>query len=109
GEPVIVLQSDEGPWPPRFSADQTDFQWLEATDAEIDWKYSILNALRLPGVDAREAGFDNSISPVNEFRVVFNALFGSNLPLLPDRYYLSPDYDHMWSLVEYERPDPPVF
>ncbi|HEX2142024.1 MAG TPA: hypothetical protein VHK28_07095 [Candidatus Limnocylindria bacterium] len=109
GEPVIVLQSDEGPWPPRFSADQTDFQWLEATDAEIHWKYSILNALRLPGVDAREAGFDNSISPVNEFRVVFNALFGSNLPLLPDRYNLSPDYDHMWSLVEYERPDAPVF
>ncbi|HET6379411.1 MAG TPA: hypothetical protein VFH63_00035 [candidate division Zixibacteria bacterium] len=102
---VIVFQADEGAWPLRFGADQTDFQWLEATEQEIHWKYSIMNAIRAPGMDLEAAGFHERLSPVNEFRVVFNALFGSDLPILPDRVFLSPDYAHTWSFREYRRPD----
>jgi hypothetical protein len=102
---VIVFQADEGAWPPRFSADQREFDWLQATDREIRWKYSIMNAIRAPGADLEAAGFHERLSPVNEFRVVFNALFDADLPILPDRVILSPDYGRVWSFREYERPE----
>jgi hypothetical protein len=102
-EPIIILQSDEGPWPPGFTADQEDFQWLEATDEEIAWKFNILNAYRMPGVDLAAQGFTDRLSPVNAFRILFNAYFGADLDLLPNVTYLSPDYGHMYDLVEYPR------
>jgi hypothetical protein len=101
-DPVIVLQADEGPWPARFSHDEVHFNWLKATDAEIAQKFGILNAVHLPkGIDPREFGFTDHTSPVNEFRVVFNAVFGANLPMLPDMTYLSPDYARMYDFVRY--------
>jgi hypothetical protein len=103
-EPVIILQADEGPFPSRFASEERDFQWLEATPEELQQKFGILNAYHLPGVDLAELGFHERISPVNAFRIVFNAYFGADLPLLPDTVYLSPDYDHMYDFVEYERP-----
>ncbi len=102
-EPIIILQADEGPFPPRFREQGADFQWLEATDDEILWKFNVLTAYRLPGVDAEAEGFSDRISPVNAFRIVFNAYFDAGLELLPDVTYLSPDHDHMWSFVEYPR------
>jgi hypothetical protein len=103
-DPVIVLQTDEGPFPPRFARpNQANFQWLEATDEEIQWKFNILTAYRLPGVDAEAEGFYDEISPVNAFRIVFNAYFDAGLPLLSDVTRLSPDTDHMYDFVEYPR------
>lgn len=102
-EPVIVLQADEGPFPPRFAGNEHNFDWLAATPDEIQQKFGILNAFHLPGVDAAEVGVYERISPVNAFRIVFNAYFGADLPLLPDVTYLSPDYDHLYDFVEYER------
>ena len=102
-QPIIILQADEGPWPPGFTADQRDFQWLDATPQEIQQKMGILNAFHLPGVDAAEFGIYDRISPVNAFRIVFNAYFGADLPLLPDVSYLSPDYARMYDFREYPR------
>jgi hypothetical protein len=103
-EPVIVLQADEGPFPSRFANNEHAFKWLEATPDEIQQKYGILNAFHLPGVDPADLGVYDRISPVNAFRIVFNAYFGADLPLLPDTVYLTPDYDHLYDFVEYERP-----
>jgi hypothetical protein len=103
-DPVIVLQADEGPWPPAFSRNQKRFNWLEASPEQIQQKYGILNAVRLPGVDPADFGFTDHTSPVNEFRVVFNAMFDADLPLLPDVTYLSPDYANMYDFVEYPHP-----
>jgi hypothetical protein len=101
-DPIIVLQADEGPWPRAFSLNETGFQWLHASDALIAQKFGILNAVHLPnGVDPRDYGFDDRTSPVNEFRIVFNAMFGTHLPLLPNMTYLSPDYAHMYDFVPY--------
>ena len=98
-DPIIILQADEGPWPRTRS--QKNFQWLEASPEEIQQKFGILNAVRLPGVDPSAFGFNDRTSPVNEFRIVFNAYFDADLPLLPDVTYLSPDYDNMYDFVEY--------
>ena len=103
-EPIILLQTDEGPFPPRFAQPNSEnFQWLEATDEEIAWKFNILTAYRLPGVDDAAEGFTDRTSPVNAFRILFNAYFDAGLELLPDVTYLSPDHDHMFDLVEYPR------
>jgi hypothetical protein len=52
-------------------------------------------------VDPAEHGFTDDTSPVNEFRIVFNAVFDADLPLLPDTTYLSPDYAHVYDFVPY--------
>lgn len=102
-DPIIILAADEGPWPPGFRADQKGFPWLEASDEDIAWKFGILNAYRMPGVDLPAEGFHDRISPVNAFRILFNAYFGTDFELLPDVTYLSPDYDHWADFVEYPR------
>ncbi|HLO30299.1 MAG TPA: hypothetical protein VK249_14240, partial [Anaerolineales bacterium] len=68
--PVIILQGDEGPYSPHNFIQQL----------------KILNAYYLP--KGSEALYP-SISPVNSFRVVFNAYFGAGLPLLEDKSYYS--------------------
>ena len=104
-DPVIILQADEGPYPPRFARERGSFDWLgDATPEEILQKYGILNAMRLPGVDADAAGVHDRMSPVNTFRIVFNEFFDADLPLLPDRVYLTPNYDRMYDYTEYDRP-----
>jgi hypothetical protein len=103
-DPIIILQTDEGPFPPRFARPNMDnFPWLEATDDEIQWKFAVLTAYRMPGVDMAAQGFTDRTSPVNAFRILFNAYFGAGLELLPDVTYLSPDTDHMFEFVEYDR------
>jgi hypothetical protein len=45
-----------------------------------------LNAIHLP---TGETGLYPGITPVNTFRVVFNQVFGAELPLLEDRVLFS--------------------
>ncbi|HEY8179763.1 MAG TPA: hypothetical protein VIH33_05125, partial [Candidatus Limnocylindria bacterium] len=104
-DPVIILQADEGPFPAAFQANERGFQWLDASPREIQQKFGILNAVRLPGVDPATFGFNDESSPVNQFRMVFNAYFGADLPLLPNETFLSPDYARMWDFVRYPHPD----
>jgi hypothetical protein len=77
--PVIILQSDHG------SGLRLSTHSLEQTD--LHERMSILNAYYLPGPGGQ--ALYRSISPVNSFRVVFNAYFGAGLDLLPDRSYFS--------------------
>jgi sulfatase-like protein len=102
-EPVIVIQADEGPFPPEFDEDQRDFQWLNADADQIQRKFGILNALYLPGVDPASVGLNQRSSPVNALRYVLNAYFDAGLPLLPDTTYLSPDYPRIYDFVEVHR------
>ena len=77
--PVILLQSDHG------AGSRLDYHDLDATD--MTERMGILHALHLP----ERAAFAPypGISPVNSFRVIFNACFGASLPLLEDRAYFS--------------------
>lgn len=97
---VIVLQADEGPFPARYNADEWGFDWRDATDAELEEKFGILFAMRVPGADLAAEGFHDALTPVNAFRIVFNARFGTDLELLPDRTWTHPDLDHFYDLVE---------
>lgn len=97
---VIMLQADEGPFPARYRADEWGFQWQEASDAELEEKFGILYAMRVPGADLESAGFHDAITPVNTFRIIFNARFGTDLPLLPDRVLAHENLSHFYDFFD---------
>ena len=97
---VIMLQGDEGPFPARYRADEWGFEWRQASDDELEEKFGILYAMRVPDVDLEAAGFHDTITPVNTFRLIFNARFGTDLPLLPDRSWAHEDLYHFYDFFE---------
>jgi hypothetical protein len=98
--PIIILAADEGPWPKGYRHDERGFDWTTASPEALKQKFGILNAVYLPDQDAEEAGFYRGISLVNEFRVLFNAEFGLDLPLLPDRNYIWPDQSNIYDFID---------
>ena len=77
--PVIILQSDHGPGSELF--------WEDPDRTNMYERMSILNAYYLP--EKGKEMLYPSITPVNSFRVVFNALFDADLELLEDRNYFA--------------------
>lgn len=68
--PIIFIQGDHG-----------------AILADRQERMQILSAYYIPG--AAPDAFYPELSPVNSFRLAFNAAFGGALPLLPDASYFS--------------------
>lgn len=86
-DPIIVLQSDEGPGPVGWSRRVPGkYDWTKAPQQVLEEKFRILNAYYLPGIS--DPGLYPTIGPANSFRLVFNAYFGARLPQLPDRSYV---------------------
>jgi hypothetical protein len=79
--PVIIIQADEG-----F---RSKAEWRRENPLARELHFGILNAYYLPGVDADKVLYD-SITPVNSFRVVFNAYFQTDFKLLKDENFLPP-------------------
>ena len=77
--PVIILQSDHGPG--------STLDWENPEKTNMHERMPILNAYYLP--DKGKKMLYESITPVNSFRVVFNALFDADLELLEDRNYFA--------------------
>lgn len=96
-DPVVILQSDEGPHPLPYEYDRF-WNWFGATDAQLLEKFRLLNAYHLPGVEAE--GLSPTISPVNSFRVVLNEYFGQEMELLPDRSFTFRDEAHLYRFRE---------
>ncbi|MDH4156858.1 MAG: hypothetical protein OEW00_06240 [candidate division Zixibacteria bacterium] len=80
--PVIILQADHG------SGARLD--WSSVRRTYIKERFSILNAFYLPGLDSLPVY--PSITPVNTFRLILNAYFGTNYEKLPDESIYSPWY-----------------
>jgi hypothetical protein len=80
-EPVILMQSDEGPYP----NENYNIVWEEASPDQLRLKTAILNAYYFPNRDYHLLRPD--ITPVNSYRVLFNTYFDAGLPILPDRIY----------------------
>jgi len=97
---VIVLQADEGPFPERYAEDEWAFRWSDATDAELEEKFGVLFAMRVPGADLDAAGFRDDLTLVNTWPIVFNARFGTDLELLPDRIWAHESLYQFFDLFE---------
>ena len=98
GQAIIILQGDEGPFPPRYKKYEYSFEWQKATPDEIKEKFGILNAYFLPGVSREALHFP--ITPVNSFRLIFNLYFKTNLAFLPDRIYGIKDRRHPYQYYD---------
>jgi hypothetical protein len=99
--PIVVIQSDEGPAPPRFEADKNHFDWSTATPEELEIKYGILNALYLPGDAPPGAPAPyQTITGWNTFQLIFDRYFGELYPLLPDLSYTSLSYLRPYDLTD---------
>lgn len=98
--PIIIIQADEGPYPPRYASNTVTFDWSTATPDELEIKYGILNAMYLPGLPDGATLPYPTISPVNTFRLLFDDYFGANLPLLPDRSWTSKGKFFPYDLTE---------
>ena len=80
-EPLIIIQSDHG----------TGFiDWKNPTDDMLRQRFSNFNAYYFPD-DAKNQLYER-ITPVNSFRVIFDAYFNGNYPLLEDKAYWSNGY-----------------
>ena len=95
-----MLQADEGPFPARYQDDEWGFKWRDATDAELEEKFGILFAMRVPDADLAAAGFSQDITPVNTFRVIFNAPSAPDLPMMPNRVWAHEDLYHFYDFFE---------
>ena len=91
-KPIIIVQSDEGNFPHGVSPLNYKFNWFEANQKQIEEKFSILNAIYLPGEN--ENVFKPELTPVNTFRIVFNELFNAKMELLPNESFLNQDDLH---------------
>lgn len=96
-QPIIIVQSDEGPFPMNVPIPENQ-SWGTAETSSLKEKFPILSVYYLPGVSTKE--LYPSITPVNSFRVVFNAYFGTNLPLLPDRNYIYQDKYNYYKFID---------
>jgi hypothetical protein len=88
--PVILIQADEGPYPDR---DET-VAWQDAPADELRIKTGILNAYYFPSGDYSLLTPD--ITPVNSYRVLFDAYFDAGLPLLADRILAFPSDSELY-------------
>jgi len=87
--PIVVLQSDEGPYAGEPTA------WgPNPKPLTVQRKFGILNAYELPGLAPSDV--PAGITPVNTFRLILDRYFGMTLPLLPDDEYTFRDLRHLY-------------
>ena len=89
-DPIVIVQSDEGPHPPERDDTTSRFTWTEVSQSELERKLRILHAYYFPGPSL---DVTPTLTPVNTFRALLNAYFAARLPLLEDRVFL-------WESVE---------
>jgi hypothetical protein len=85
--PIIILQGDHGlrlTWWEKMQLDEQE----QLEDVCLREVFTNLNALYLPDEEHRGAFYD-SISPINTFRLIFDAYFGSEMGMLEDRSFFT--------------------
>lgn len=97
-DPIVILQSDEGPHPPIHDVgEDLLWPWGEQNDTELGRKLRILQAAYLPDAPA---GTHLTVTPVNTFRVIFDSYYGGSLPLLEDRTYVFSERTRPFDLID---------
>ena len=88
--PVIILQADHGPG--------SMLDWESAERSNLTERLAIFSAFLVP--DDQRGLFYDSMTPVNTFRVLLNAYFGTDFQLLDDRsYYAAWQYPYAFVQV----------
>lgn len=102
-QPIIIVQADEGPFPDRYNDDERNFDWGDATPAELEMKFGIINAFYLPSepdMPADVPQVPESMTSVNTYRLLIERYFGVDLPFLADRVLVSASPQTPYDLTE---------
>ncbi|MDB5164265.1 MAG: hypothetical protein JWS12_883 [Candidatus Saccharibacteria bacterium] len=86
---VVILQSDEGSYPPQFRYVQQPGHYFNPLDLpvpDMQQKFGILASYYLPGLDAKTVSNQLS-SPVNVLPFVLNNYLGYTIPRLPECHF----------------------
>lgn len=98
--PIIVLQADHGP-DVTLVSDAFGTWHPNPTPEMLRERFGILNAYYFPS-GGKELLYD-SISPVNSFRIIFNAYFGGKYELLEDKsYFFQLDKPYKFQKISFE-------
>ena len=98
-QPIIIIQSDEGPFPIEYARSENLFDWTKATKSQLRKKMGILNALYLP--DLKESSvLHQDMTPVNIFRIILRNYFNIPINLLPDRNYIFKNNYHLYQFFD---------
>ena len=85
---LFVIQSDEGPFPLSIREAGKDYDFSALSRRELKMKMGIVNALRVPGASTTDLA--SITTPINNWRIIFNALIGSRMKMLPHNIYIYP-------------------
>lgn len=101
GQAVVLLQSDEGPYPTQLNDEVFDEAASSGelgngdmatwSPANLQMKYGNLAAYHIPAADFTSAAVADAADNANVFRLVLNSYFGYQLGYLPDCYYAYPN------------------
>jgi hypothetical protein len=95
-EPIVILQSDEGPHPIHLDADpDPEIDWPLQPQRELERKMRIFSAYYLPGPESGRV--QPTKTPVNTFRVILDRYFGAHLPILGDQAFVYERHDLPYS------------
>jgi hypothetical protein len=95
--PIIVIQADEGPDPRERQLEGKGFQWLQATDEQLQMKFPVMAAFYLPGADV---DLPDTFSDVNTWRMILDTYFGTDFGLLEDRIYTISDEFNLYTYYD---------
>ncbi len=82
--PVIILQADHGS--ASLISKDNSRHWKDPSDKMLEERMRIFSAFHLPNDDRQ---IYDSITPVNNFRVIFNTYFDAKYELLDDQNFFS--------------------
>jgi hypothetical protein len=102
---IIVLMSDEGPWPRGVKllksasfANSEMVEWTAMDDDQLDTKTGILMAMRVP--ENMPQGTSLPEAPVNVFRWILANAFRADLPPLADRKFIYASDEAIFDFVD---------
>ena len=84
---IIIIQGDHGP---RMGFADVEGSGESDPSARYREGFSILNAIHVPRQYRPQ--FYSSMSPVNTFRLIFNEVFKTNLPIIADHSFFEEQY-----------------
>lgn len=99
---VFIIQADEGPFPKMMRETDPQHNFSQFSERELRMKMGIINALRLPDGGIQE--IENLLTPANNWRIIFNSIFGSGMKLLPDRIFIYPNDKNLYQFCDITDP-----
>lgn len=93
---IFAIQSDEGPYPLDYLADQSGYKFMKAPPGDLDMKFGIFDAVYAP--ESYNVHISGQATPINNFRQILSVMYGTQLPMLPHKTMVFNQEDYPYDL-----------